>query len=147
MVAGTIILVALLGFIASMNDAAHATAVGHRRTIAAQLRATLLDRLAVSPRDRIAVLPANQWIVDGCYDLNATAVATNPSLAAGFACPVQGTPLYRSWIMVEPHADPTGNPLRTWAVRTYVERTDQGCTPASRFASLYCVAGDVLLTD
>jgi hypothetical protein len=147
MVAGLIILVALLGFVASMNDAAHATAVGHRRTVAAQLRGALLDRLAVTPRDRIAALPANKWIVDGCYDLDATLVAANSTLAASFACPTAPAPQYRSWIRVEPHVDAAGNALRTWAVRTYVERSDQGCDDVHRFTSLYCVAGDVLLTD
>jgi len=150
MVAGVIVLVALLGFVSSLNEASHANAVGHRRTVASHLRTALIDRMAVMPRDQIdslvtsfggslAPATATPWVVDSCYDVGAQQLTSNTGLNAAFACGTDAR--YRSWLQVVPG----GN--RTWMVSTYTERIDSGCTSANRYASLYCVAADLLLTD
>jgi Tfp pilus assembly protein PilV len=153
MVAAVVVLVALLGLVACLNEAAHANAVGHRRTVATQIRAALLDRLAVMPRDQMEILVTNAggssgspptstgWLVDGCYSLDGQLLASNSygAGAAAFACGSDAR--YRSWLKVEPG----GN--RTWLLRTFAERTDLGCAPGNRYTALYCVAGDLLVTD
>jgi hypothetical protein len=139
MIAGSIILVALLGFVTAMNGAARSTALGHRRTVASHLRTALLERMAVTPRDRIQTMTADAWVVDGCYDTDARLVASNATLDAGFECPEEAD--YRSWLRIEPGA------TRMFAVRGYVERTDAPCKPEDRFASATCAAADLLLTD
>jgi Tfp pilus assembly protein PilV len=139
MIAATIVLIALLGFIGTMNTAARATAVGHRRTVASHLRTAVLDRFAVTPRDRVATLTPNAWVVGGCMDIEARPLATNDALLIDFVCPPGTT--YQSWVRV----DPAGT--RTWAVHAYVERTDSPCPRERRYASLSCVAGDLYLTD
>jgi Tfp pilus assembly protein PilV len=150
MVAAVIVLVALLGFVTSMNEASHANAVGHRRTVESHLRTALIDRMAVMPRDQIDSMVASfggnsstptdtEWVVDSCYDVDAQQLTTNASQTTTFVCGDDAK--YRSWIRI----DPGGN--RTWMVRTYTERTDAGCTQENRYASMYCVAADLLLTD
>jgi Tfp pilus assembly protein PilV len=139
MIAATIVLIALLGHIGTMNTAARATAVGHRRTVASHLRTSVLERLAVTPRDRVAMLTPNEWVIGNCMDIDARPLAANEALAVAFACP-PGT-MYQSWVRV----DPAG--IRTWAVHAYVERIDSPCPRERRYGSLSCVAGDLYLTD
>jgi hypothetical protein len=139
MIAGAIILVAIVGFIATMNEAARSSAVAQRRTVSSHVRTALVERLAVTQRERLLALPADEWRIDACYDGWSRLVAQNATLAAGFACP-DGS-LYRSWLRIEPSAE------RTWAVRAYAERMDAGCAAADRYRSLSCVPADVLLTD
>ncbi len=139
MVAGTLLLVAMLGFVATMNDAARATSVGHRRTVVTQIRTELLDGLLVTLRDRFATRPASTWLIDRCYDASAQPTGSNATFDTAYACP-DGS-LYRSWVRVDPST------TRTWAVHAYVERIDPGCTVAQRYSSIACAAADVLLTD
>lgn len=144
MIAGVIILVALLGFVGSMNEAARATAIGHRRTVAAQVRTALLERMEVTPRDRVQSMVADTWTVDACYDMEARVVATNAAQSTTFTCP--DTALYRSWLRVEPSTAGAAG-TRTWMVRTYAERLESPCDPAQRYSTTSCVAADLLLTD
>jgi hypothetical protein len=139
MVAGSVILIAIIGFVATTSEAARSNAVGQRRTVASQLRTTVVERIAVTQRDRMALLPPNEWRTDACYDELSRLLAQNAALTSDFVCPA-GT-LYRSWLRVEPSLE------RTWTVRAYAERADTPCPPDDRYRSLYCVAADVLLTD
>lgn len=139
MISGTIILIAIIGFVATMSEAARSSAIAQRRTVAGQLRTAVVERVAVTQRDRMALLPQNEWRTDACFDGASRLVSQNAALAADFACPA-GT-VYRSWLRVEPTLN------RTWAVRTYAERMETPCAPADRYRALSCVAADVLLTD
>jgi hypothetical protein len=139
MIAGAIVLVAIVGFIATMNEAARSSAVGQRRTVASHVRTALVERLAVTQRERLLLLPTGEWRIDACFDGWSRLVAQNGALASGFTCP-DGS-LYRSWVRIEPSLN------RTWAVRAYAERMDAGCAAADRYRSLSCVPADVLLTD
>jgi Tfp pilus assembly protein PilV len=139
MIAGAIILIAILGFIVTMSEAARSTGIGQRRTVASQLRTAVMERIAVTQRDRMALLPTNEWRIDACFDGASRLVSQNAALSSDFACPARA--VYRSWLRVEPSLD------RSWAVRTYAERVETPCAPADRYRALYCVATDVLLTD
>lgn len=140
MIAATILLIAMVAFLGTLNTAAHATSVGHRRTAEAHLRQGVVDRMTVIPRDRLSTFPANTWLVDSCYDVNSQPVGSNTSYATTYACPT-GT-LYRTWVNLAPDAT-----NRRWQVHVYAERTDDGCAPADRYSTLGCVAADLLLTD
>jgi prepilin-type N-terminal cleavage/methylation domain-containing protein len=142
MIAGVILLVAMLGFAGTTIYAATANAVGHRRSSMTLLRGGLVDRLVVQPRSALAAIPANTWVIDGCYDASSQPLAGGsnaPAYASGFSCP-DGT-LYRSWVSA------TANGNSTWSVSLYVERTDMGCTPATRASAVGCSSADLLLTD
>lgn len=148
MIAAVILIVAVIGFMGAMREVVNATAVAHRRTESALLRTGLMDRLMVSRRTWLdpPLGPAPGWITESCYDVDARPVADNSALwNPAFACPPAA--LYRRRISVTPVPDAGGQPQRVWRVSLYVERTDQGCTPATRYQSVGCVAADMLLTD
>lgn len=148
MCAAVVLLVAIIGLVAVMNTAASATAVGHRRTVAAHIRQAVIDRVLVTPRDRLESFASEAWIIDGCYDVESQqpdATWTNSARSTSFACP-EGT-RYRTWFRVEPDVDPMA---RQWQVLTYAERmngAEAGCTSDQRFSSVACVGADLLLTD
>jgi len=161
MIAMAILLVATTGFVGAMKEAVSATAVAHRRTEGALLRTGLLERLTVARRDLVAPLgaltanPANPtWVVESCYDFDAVLVGENPGVTGGawdpaanpVFCPA-GAAAYRRWVSATPIPDAAGNDQRVWRLNVYVERTDQGCTPATRFQNIGCVAADMYLTD
>jgi Tfp pilus assembly protein PilV len=143
MIAAVVLLIGMTGFVAQSRYAATATAVAHRRTDITWLRSGLIDRLAVTPRRSLATLsalPANTWVVDGCYDVNSQRIGTNDGYSdAGYQCP--GGTVYRSWV------SSTANANSTWTVSLYVERTDGGCSPAERTSSMGCSAATLLLSD
>ncbi len=139
MIAGVVVLVAVLGFVGVLSTAASANGIAQRRTVGRQLDSALLDRYAVTARDQLATVPPNAWMIDGCYDGAARLVASNAGSSTTFEC--GGGTVYRSWLRLEPGAN------RTWTLRTYAERVDQPCAVADRFTSLSCVAADHLLTD
>ncbi len=139
MIAATVLLVAMVGLVAVMLEASRATAVSHRRTASAFFRQAIADRFTVTARDRLAALPANTWVVDSCYDVDARLTGTNGAWATDYVCP--GDPVYRTWVRSVPALD------RTWALQVYSERIDGGCTPETRFQSIGCVAADLLLSD
>jgi Tfp pilus assembly protein PilV len=142
MIAAALLLIAMVGFLGTLNTAARSTGVGHRRTTAAFLRQAVVDRVTVTPRDRLSTYPASTWLVDACYDVNSQLLpgGSNTGYSATFACPT-GT-MYRTWLYVVP--DMTN---RRWQVNVYAERTDGGCSSADRYRSIDCVAADLLLTD
>jgi Tfp pilus assembly protein PilE len=153
MVAGVILLVALLGFAGMASTSAASTGVAHRRGAAAYMNTGLLDRYLVSTRTIYAQVPANTWIIDTCYDVDGQVIVSNsvapppaPPPSTTFTCPTAPTPtFYRTWLSLSG----TG----PWALSVYAERIDPGCTDpadatrAKRYASLACVAADLFLTD
>jgi Tfp pilus assembly protein PilV len=142
MVAAVVLLIGMTGFVAQSRYAATATAVAHRRSDLMWLRAGLIDRLAVTPRRSLAALsalPANSWVVDSCYDVASRPLGANAAFDAGYECPA-GT-LYRSWVSAAANAN------STWTVSVYVERTDDGCSPAQRNGAIGCAAATLLLSD
>ncbi len=141
LVAGAVLLVALLGFAAVVTTSSSATAVAHRRSAATYFRAGLLDRYLVTARSTIAGLTPDTWIVDGCYDEHSQVVATNASLSSTFTCP--NTSFYRTWVRVT-SASPASGP---WTLSLYAERIVPGCAADERYANLACVAADLLVTD
>lgn len=155
-IAGALLLAAVVGLIGVVRITANANAVAHRRTELIYFRSALLDRLAVTPRLGLSNSPSQgTWMVDSCWDVNATLVGNNggaagslASYAAGYACPPQT--LYRSWVMISPGTATGGNCAAAGAcfqVSLYVERTDAGCTSANRYSSVGCAAADLLFTD
>jgi Tfp pilus assembly protein PilV len=148
MIASVILSVAVAGFVGAMREAVNATAVAHRRTEATFLRTGLMDRLLVSQRNWLAppLGPPAGWNLESCYDVDAQPVANNAGVwSANFACPA--TAAYRRWLQVTDVLDRQNRLQRVWSVSLYVERIDQGCTSASRYQSIGCVAADMLLTD
>jgi Tfp pilus assembly protein PilV len=136
--AGAILLVAMVGFIGTTTTAAHATAVAHRRGTAGYHRTGLLERYSVTTRATYAAIPSNTWVIDRCFDLASRQDGpANTAFSTTFACPA--TSMYRTWLRV------TGT--GPWSLSVYAERIDSGCTAASRFSSLACVAADLFLTD
>lgn len=144
MVAGLILLVALLGFAAMAGASATATGVAHRRGTAAYMESALIDRYLVQARTTYAALPLGQWVLDGCYDVYGQPIASNTGYSTSFTCPTNA--YYQTWVRLTPAA---GAPVGTgpWGLSVYAERKDPGCDPATRYASLACVAADVTLTD
>jgi len=144
MIATCIFVIATTGFIGVMQTSATANGTAHRRTVSALLRKDLLDRLAVTRRPLLAA--SGRWLVEACYDVRSQPVTSNPGWDPDFVCPV-GT-YYQRWISVKPVADldPTRG-ATGYDIELYVERVDRGCTPATRYSSLGCVAGDMLFTD
>ncbi len=141
-IAMTILLVAMLGFVGTATYAATATGVAHRRTSSTFLRGGLIDRLTVTPRSALTALPAGAWVIDACYGADAQLVpggANYPAYSTTFACPAGS--MYRSWVRA------TANDPSSWTVNLYVERTDGGCKPAARASSTGCSSADLLLTD
>ena len=142
MIAGVVLLVALLGFAGMATTSAASTGVAHRRGTAVYAQAGLIDRYLVSTRSTYAnfttTVPAGTWVIDNCYDVNARVVASNPSYSTTFACPT-GTTFYRTWIWLEG----TG----PWVLHVYAERVDRACLVANRYADIGCVAADVYLSD
>lgn len=145
MVATAIMAVAVLGFISAIREVLNSTATAHRRTEEALLRTGLMDRLSVTRRSAIDLASGAGWIVEACYDVDANQVASNATLAAGFACPA--TAIYVRHLSVTAVPDAAGADQRIWSVALYVDRTDHACTPATRHTSLACVAADLYLTD
>jgi len=146
MAAGAILLVALVGFVATGRYAATANAVGHRRTTTTFLRGDLMDRLTVSPRSGLTTLAgytgagAFRFVVDACYDIDGSVLTRNTGWASSsFDCDANA--VYRSKVAAKDAGD------FTWNVRIYVERLSQGCTDADRYSSIGCSAADLLLTD
>lgn len=139
MVAGVILLVAMLGFAATAGSAATATGVAHRRSVASYFRSGLLERYAVTARSTIQSIPTGTWVVDGCYGMNSEEKARNTGFSTTFTC--SSDSYYRSWVHV------TGAAGGPWQVSTYAERIDPGCSATDRYSSLACVAADLFLTD
>ena len=148
MIAGAVLLVAVLGFLAISNYAATATAVAHRRTTLTLCRADLIDRLLVMPRSSLATLAGYtgtsttpQYVIDSCYDIDGRLLKQNAGYTAqGFSCDA-GT-VYQS------HVAATSIPAdSTWLLGVYVERMDQLCTESTRYNSIGCSAADLRLTD
>lgn len=139
MIAGVVLLVALLGFAGMASTSAASTGVAHRRSSAGYMNAGLLDRYLVSSRSAYGSITASTWIVDSCYDINGQVVQSNPLYSATFACDPANRPYYRTWISIS-GAGP-------WVLSTYAERIDPGCAAADRYTSLACVAADVYLSD
>lgn len=140
MLAGAILLVAMLGFAGTAATAARSTAVAHRRSAAAYFRSSLLDRYVVMARSTYASIPAGTWIVDNCYDVASRLVATNATFSTAFTCP-EDSSVYRSWLRV------TGGASGPWALAAYAERIDPGCAPGDRYSSVACVAADLFVSD
>jgi Tfp pilus assembly protein PilV len=151
MVAGVVLLVAMLGFVAASRYAVTANAMGHRRTTTAFLRGELLDRLTVTPRAGLAKLTTyngaattpTTFVVDTCYDVNGVALTRNGGWASSsFTCGADA--VYRSWVS----AASTG--ASTWSVGLYVERFDAtgpGCSVSERNSKDACSSADLALTD
>jgi Tfp pilus assembly protein PilV len=151
MVAGVVLLVAMLGFVAASRHAMTANALGHRRTVATFLRGELLDRVTVTPRAALSQLTGyngaattpTTFVIDTCYDVNGVALTRNAGWASSsFACGTDA--VYRSWVS----AASTGT--STWSVGLYVERFDvtgPGCTTPDRYSKDACSAADLALTD
>lgn len=149
MIATTILAIAATGFAGTSQYAASATAIGHRRTTATLIRGGLIDRMNVTPRSvlrAVAAASEDTWLVDACYAVDAQRLAVNAGYTADFACPEDT--YYRSWIRVTDNgAQAWAATTSSWAVGTYVERVEPGCSAAFRYASIACVAADLLLTD
>ena len=145
MIAGVVLLVALLGFAGMAGTAATSTGVAHRRGEAAYMNTGLLDRYLVSTRATYANIPAGAWLIDSCYDINGQVVESNTGYSTTFACNPANQPYYQTWLNISG----TG----PWALSVYAERIDPGCTFATdatrslRYSSVACVAADVFLTD
>ncbi len=169
MIAGTLLIIGVLGFVVVVRYAATSTAVAHRRTSLTYFRSALVDRISVTPRLSFSNVSvggnADVWMVDSCWDLNSTLLAQNGapstgnvgSYSASFGCPAGS--VYRSWVRVNPVSSAAGNCLAAggcYQVSVYVERSagpdfsqpaSAGCSPATRFSSDSCVAADLLYTD
>lgn len=139
MIAGVVLLIALLGFAGMASTSASSTGVAHRRGSAGYMNSGLLDRFLVSSRSAYAGLTANTWTIDSCYDRNGQVVQSNPLYSSTFVCDPANAPVYRTWVSISG----TG----PWVLSTYAERIDPGCAAADRFASLACVGADVYLSD
>lgn len=141
-IAGAVLLIALVGFLATSRYAVSANAIGHRRTTATLLRGELMDRLAVLPRASLAALAGyNAYVIDSCYDVDAHLLSSNAGYtSSSFAC--DSGAAYRSWVRATPDVANS-----TWQLGVYVERIDQGCTPTTRFSAVGCSGADLLLTD
>jgi hypothetical protein len=145
-IAGAVLLIALVGFLATSRYAVSANAIGHRRTAATLLRGELMDRLTVLPRNSLTTLAGYTgasttltYVIDSCYDVDANLLSSNGGYAATFSCGPSA--VYRSWVGAK---DLTNS---TWQLGLYVERIDQGCTPSTRFSAWGCSGADLLLTD
>ncbi len=138
MIAGTVLLVALLGFAGMASSSAASTGVAHRRSSAAYAQAGLIDRYLMSTRTTYAGFTAATWVIDNCYDATLQVVASNPSYSTTFACPAAST-VYRTWIWLQG----TG----PWVLSVWAERVDRSCDAATRYSSIGCVAADVYLSD
>jgi hypothetical protein len=151
-IAGAVLLIALVGFLATSRYAAAANAIGHRRTTGTFLRGEVMDRLTVLPRASLSTLAGYTgasttlaYVVDGCFDVDARLIGSNAGYASStFAC--GAGVVYRSWVA----ARDAGN--STWNVSLYVERVDPAsgaaaCTPPTRFSAVGCSGADLLLTD
>lgn len=169
MVAGSMILVALLGFIGATNEAAHATSVGQRRTVAGNLRTAALERFTLMRRDDVLSLPQDTWLRTGCYDENGVALATSDTgvdCKAALDAATYQRLRYDTWTCVHPSG------IRGAVVYTLAQRVDMPCaTTAASFpvsgtcdsdaapklytysawnppiTGTYCVIGETLLTD
>jgi len=139
MIAGLVLLVALVGFAGMAATSAASTGVAHRRGSAGYMSTGLLDRYLVATRTSYTSITAGTWLVDNCYDINGRVVESNSAYSTTFACNLANGPYYRTWINISG----TG----PWALSAYAERIDPGCTVATRYASLACVAADVFLSD
>lgn len=139
MVAGVVLLIAVLGFAGMASTSATSTSVAHRRGSTSYMNAGLLDRYLVASRSTYSAITPGTWLVDRCYDINGQVVESNTAYSTTFACNPANAPYYRTWISISG----TG----PWLLSTYAERIDPGCTPATRYSSLACVGADVYMTD
>ncbi len=144
MIAGVVLLVALLGFAGMAATSATSTGVAHRRGTAAYMESALIDRYLVQARTTYAGLPQSTWVLDTCYDVYGQPIVSNTAYSTSFTCPTSGGVFnlgayYQTWVYLWG----TG----PWGLSVYAERRDPGCTPATRYSSLACVAADVTLTD
>ncbi len=137
MIAGVVLLVALLGFAGMAATSATSTGVAHRRGTAAYMESALIDRYLVQARTTYATLPSGQWVTDACYDVYGQPIVSNTSYSTSFTCPTNA--FYRTWVFISG----TG----PWGLSVYAERIDPGCDPTARYSSLACVAADITLTD
>jgi Tfp pilus assembly protein PilV len=138
MIAGLILLVALLGFAGMAATSATSTGVAHRRGTAVYMESALVDRYLVQTRTTYAMLPANTWVLDTCYDVYGQPLgASNTTYSTSFTCPAGA--YYRTWVRISGSGP--------WGLSVYAERIDPGCDPTARYSSLACVAADVSLTD
>jgi type II secretory pathway pseudopilin PulG len=146
MIAASILLIAVIGFVGAVREAVNATAVAHRRTEATLLRTGLVERLTVARRDVIVPIAGQGWLLESCYDVDARPTGDNSSTwSTTFSCPT-GTQ-YRRYVSAAAVPGAGGIDQRVWSVNLYVERVDQGCSPATRYQSLGCVGADLYLTD
>ncbi len=137
MIAGLILLVALLGFAGMAGTSATSTAVAHRRGTAAYMESALVDRYLVQARTTYAALPVDQWVIDGCYDVYGQSIVSNIGYSTSFTCPTN------AYYQTKVHLTGTG----PWGFSVYAERIDPGCTADTRYSSLACVAADLTLTN
>ena len=88
MTALSVLLVAMLGFAATLNVAARSTALGHRRTTTTFLRGGLIDRIMVTPRGALASLPT-AWTdsTAATTSTDSSSRATPPPTQAPTAAP------------------------------------------------------------
>jgi Flp pilus assembly pilin Flp len=155
MIAMTLVLITLVGYIGTLNAAARSTGTAHRHTVTSYLRATQIDHVAVTARAIVRQLPPNQWVVAGCYDVDSQPILLNGTLAAAFACDLSKEAprktYYRSWVRVEPAGLPEA--ARSWTVRTFGERVPADCldpktnAPPGTTSDPVCVAGNFFITD
>jgi len=139
-IASAILMVAMVGLMGTIRYAARANGIAHRRTVNSFLRSSLLDRMAVTPRASLAFYPSGTWVIDNCLDGASSELGRNTTPPSStYACPTGWS--YRRWINVTP------NGTSSWRVGVYVERMDDGCTAANRYASVGCLAADLFLTD
>jgi Tfp pilus assembly protein PilV len=146
MMAVTIILVAMVGFLGAMREGINATSVAHRRTEATLLRTGFIERLTVARRSQVALAAGQGWMIESCYNADASLLPpSNTLLVAGYACPAGA--VYARHLSAVAIPDAAGLDQRAWTVAVYVERLDRPCDPATRNQTLGCVAADLYLTD
>jgi prepilin-type N-terminal cleavage/methylation domain-containing protein len=147
MVSSVILIVAMIGFIAVVQNVLASNSAAHRRTVGTYVRSSFLDLLAVTPRLAVGSMPQNTWFIDECYDADSQLTGSNLLHQTGFTCPqppaVANASQYQRWLQVTPVAGTTS----AYNLGVYVERINGGCTTANRYGSLGCVAADLFLTD
>jgi len=148
MVALTILLVAMAGFWTSVVQSVTSTGIAHRRTVGTWLRSDLVDRISLTRRAALTPTPANEWVIDQCFDNGGEPTTANPAFLTDFACAASDG--YRRWVSVTPdtqRVNEYGFEGPIWRVSIYVESILNGCTPATRWRSLGCTAAEYYLTD
>lgn len=147
MISSTILLVAIVGFIAMVQHVMASNLLSHRRTVGSFARGALLDQLAVTPRRILGEMPPDRWFIDECYDLHSRVVSGNYLRATDYVCPSEAG--YQRWLRVTPV---DGVPS-SYQVAIYVERVGHGCTDLTdpeRMARTWdsnCVSADAFIND